>query len=330
VADDASVEPATAHRQAPGSGIPQSPGSLLGDPLTSFGKAVGLIAGAGVFVYVVGVVAFWQRMDDAGLQPQEVVASIPRDQLAVAGAREASLSLITGAAFALCLLGVYRAYARSRRSGASSGVGGRFATWMGDHAAGVVTAFFGVSCALVMPLSPANVLLLAVCLLTVYVGGSSARRRLKDDPRAYRTSIMAWAELAVGLSIAVFVVGFMRQREFPGGFACATVRLQDAAPERALYLGSTADAIIVGRPARGSPGVCGALGASRPSTVLVSRARIRQLELSAGPPPHPPSGSLLRKLGIPLECVSPVCRWRGDTFGVLDMLVPEGTHPGSG
>ena len=54
-------------------------------------------------MYLIGTAVLWQRVDDVGLPAQEVVAAIPRDQLAVAGARETLLSLVAGVFFAYFL-----------------------------------------------------------------------------------------------------------------------------------------------------------------------------------------------------------------------------------
>lgn len=61
----------------------ESPGVALKDPAASIGKIIGALAGAGLFLYLIGAMVLWQRLSRAHLQADEVIGAIPRDQVAV-------------------------------------------------------------------------------------------------------------------------------------------------------------------------------------------------------------------------------------------------------
>ena len=53
------------------------------------------------------------------------------------------------------------------------------------------------------------------------------------------------------------------------------------------------------------------------TTLLIARNRIERFMLTSGPKPNPPASSLLRRLGVPLDCLSPDCQVGSTRRGVL-------------
>ena len=113
--------------------------ALLEDAFGSFGKVVAAVTGAGIFLYLIGVAVLWLRLAAAGLQEQEVIAAIPRDQVAVLGAREALLSTLSGILFALFLYAFFRLFRVSEQLHTTKGVRGVLARWMRDRPALLLT-----------------------------------------------------------------------------------------------------------------------------------------------------------------------------------------------
>lgn len=304
---------------------------LLNDPLGSFGKLVGAVAGAGVFLYVIGVAVLWQRLARAGVQAQDVITAIPRDQLAVAGAREALVSIIAGAVFGLLCYAIYRVYGVSQRAVASNGVLGRCARWMSQRPQIVITLAVAGTCLPVGPFSMDGLLFLVVFLALVFLGTRSAHRSLIGDSQDYRTSRLPWLRLLAVLSAAVLLVSILRQREFPDPFSCATIAVQDNHEYTGLYLGLTSDVIILGRGRHAAISPCSrdsitksTTGVPAGTTLVVPRTKLEQVRLTDGPKPPAPTSSLLEKLGIPLQCVSPICQWNGERRSILQLIIPDG------
>ena len=52
-------------------------------------------------------------------------------------------------------------------------------------------------------------------------------------------------------------------------------------------------------------------------SLLIARNRIERLSLTTGPDPKPPASSLHRRLGVPLDCISPDCQVGSDRDGIL-------------
>lgn len=280
--------------------------ALLGDAFGSFGKVVAAVTGAGVFLYLIGVGVLWQRLAAAGLQQQEVVAVIPREQLAVLGAREALLSAIAGALFALFLYLMYRLFRLSQQVEATAGVRGFCARCVRERPALTMTVILGLYSALFVPLDTPGVLFLVLFLANIYLGFRSAHRSLIGELPDFRASIRPWLRVALGLAIAVFLVSISRQSQFPDAFPRATIKLGEGGLS-GQYLGSTSDAIVIG------------IGPDdQPKTKIVPRDSVKLLTLSRGAEPDRRGESLLRQLGVPLECLAPVCRWRDDTFNLLE------------
>jgi len=90
-----------------------------------------------------------------------------------------------------------------------------------------------------------------------------------------------------------------------------------------LYLGSTADTIVIGTPpdiARG-PRCAISSNRHRSQTWLIPRSSIEQIELLDGPRPCRPASSLLRLLGAKLECIALLCQLGEHRFSLLGPFV---------
>jgi hypothetical protein len=300
--------------------------ALWEDPLGSLGKIVGALAGAGVFLYLIGVGVLWERLASAGLQPQEVIAALPRDQIAVTGAREALLLSISGAIFGLYLYAFYRLFRACERVAPAGGLRARLAGQIRQRPAVVVTAMVAAWCAPLVPLSLHSVGPMLAFLAVVFVGLRSAHRSLIGKSQDFRTSRLPWLRVVAGLSASVLIVSIAHEREFPARFATAIVSTPDSV-RCGLYLGGTSDVVVLGeRPSdfKGRHIVCrprpGLPWAPRPrvaTTVMIPRDRIRDLELTRGPDPREPASSILDRLGVPLDCLTPDCRIGSTRHGLL-------------
>jgi hypothetical protein len=311
----------------------QSPARALVDgALGSLGKVVAAAAGAGVFLFLIGAAVLWRRVEDIGLQAQEIVSAIPRDQLAVAGARDALLSVVAGIVFGFFLHACYRVFRASQQVERSDGVGGRLARWMRERPAVVVTVVVAFGTWPFIPFDWGSALFHTLFLVNLFLGARSAHRSLTGEARDFRTSLVPWLRVALGLSIAVFLVSVWRPSEFTDRFPIATVTLEQVAgaakaaePVCGLYLGSTSDAVILAATAP-PPGAkqetkpsktCPPSRQTTGAAIIVARDKIAQIALTRQQLLRP-SPSLLRRLGVaPLECVAPVCQWKRKRFSAL-------------
>jgi hypothetical protein len=305
--------------------------ALLDEALGSFGKVVAALAGAGLFLYLIGAAVLWQRVDRAGLQAQEIVAAIPRDQLAVAGARDALLSLVAAALFGVFLYACYRLFRKSQQAMTTDdGIRDLPARWMRDRPALVVTTVVGIAFAPLVPLSASSVLFLALFLANLFLGARSAHRSLIGELRDFRTSLVPWLRVATGLTVAVFLVSVWRPSEFPDPFPSATVTLLDAAvsddetgadkgKKCGLYLGSTSDAIIL------ATSLCAPTAATTEAATVVARDRIANIELTRNLPEEPSASLLQRLVGVQAVCIPPVCQLGHERYTVLQPFAGETT-----
>jgi hypothetical protein len=268
----------------------------------------------------------WLRLAAAGLQEQEVVSAIPRDQLAVLGAREALLSTLSGILFALLLYAFFRLFRVSEQLQTTDGVRGVLARWMRHRPALLLTVVVGCWTVWFVPLDTPGTLFLILFLANIYFGFRSAHRSWIGELPDFRTSARPWLRVGLGLAIAVFLVSIARQSEFPDGFSQATISLRSDETFVGQYLGSTSDTIIIGQPER-VPRDCGDARreADAPAvTCILSRDDVKVITLSNGRRPSVPASSLLRRLGLlPLECLGPMCRWKSKTYSWLDPFVAD-------
>jgi hypothetical protein len=304
----------------------ESPGVALKDPAASIGKVIGALAGAGVFLYLIGAVVLWQRLSRAHLQADEVIGAIPRDQVAVLGAREVLLSAVAAASFALFLYGFYWLFRFSERRAGHDGVGGRVLRFMREKPAVLITAIAG-SLAVFGPCDAFEAALLVLFLVNVYLGMRSVHRSVIGELPDFRTSIRPWLRVAAGLAIAVLIASVARQHAFPDEFPMATVELSGPraaySPMRGLYLGSSGDTIILGVPRHLELGPrCEASQeqgrGNAPATYFLPRSDVERMTLMGGPERCRPPSSIARAVfHLPLECIAPLCEFDGGRARVL-------------
>ena len=294
----------------------------LKDPFGSFGKVVGAVAGAGVFVYLIGVVVLWERLAGAHLPAREVIAAIPREQVAVLGAREVFVSAIAGVFSALYLYAFYRLFRVSERAVAAGRVRGRFLHGMREHPAAVVTAVVAVL-GVAAPCDARGVVLFVVFLANTYLGVRSAHRSLIGELPDFRTSLRPWLRVVVGLAIAVFIISLARQHAFPEQFSVA--RINGAGPnDRDLYLGSTGNAIIIGRQPDPTGPRCPSHSHRPPAMLVIPYSGFKRITLTNGPGPCRAPSSILRFLGLAkIECIAVICEYGDDRFSLLGPFVAD-------
>jgi hypothetical protein len=288
----------------------------LKDPFGSFGKVVGAVAGAGVFVYLIGVVVLWERLASAHLPAREVIAVIPREQVAVLGAREVFVSAIAGVFSALFLYAFYRLFRVSERAVAAGGGRGRLLHRMREHPAAVVTAVVAVL-GVAAPCDVRGVVLFVVFLANTYLGVRSAHRSLIGELPDFRTSLRPWLRVVAGLAIAVFIISLERQHAFPERFSVARIYGSGPSDNRYLYLGSTGNAIVLGRPTALKGPRCPIRSHRPPKMLEVPYSGFKRITLTNGPRPCRAPSSILRFLGLAkIECIAVICEYGDHRFGL--------------
>lgn len=308
-------------------GLGKGPEGLL----VTYGKVASGLAGAGIVLYVIGVVVFWERLASRGFQAQEVIATLPREQIAVAGAREALVSAVAGAIGALVLYGVYRLLGTGEVAG-TRGVRAWLAKRMREHVAGTVTGLIFFLSVLIGPVTVTDIVCLPLFLLITFFGVRSIQRSLRIDKFAFKNHVRPWIVVTAGLVAAVFVVSVARQAEFPDQVALATVEL-DSGTVCGLYLGATSDVIVLGQPqdylVDFPKSGCGKDTKGAPATtLLVARRQIKRLSLTYPvKPPRAPTSSVLRAIGVPIDCIVPECQIGPKRWGVQELF---GRAQGSG
>lgn len=310
---------------------------LLADPLGSLGKVIGLAAGAGAFLYLIGVAVLWQRLGSAGLPEQEVLATIPRDQIAAAGIQEALLSAIAAALFGVGGFAGYQVFRLSERLATAAGPVGWAARGLAAHPVLALTAAMAALCLPLGPLSLIGLVFLGVTLVLVYFAARSAHRSLISESRDFHTSPTPWIRLAAALAAAVFIVSVVRQHEFPEELPVATITYVEGegkpfegAETCGLYLGTSSDSVILGLPTNQRfARRCGREPVERATTLVVARSTIASVALTEQDPPPQRAASLVARLGVlALECVSPVCRFDDESWSVLELFVPKDPEDG--
>jgi hypothetical protein len=295
----------------------------LKDPFGSFGKVVGAVAGAGVFVYLIGVVALWQRLAGAHLPAREVIAAIPREQVAVLGAREVFVSAIAGGLSALYLYAFYRLFRVSERAVAAGGVRGRLLHRMREHPAAVVTAVVAVL-GVAAPFDAHGVVLFVAFLANTYLGVRSAHRSLIGELPDFRTSVRPWLRVVAGLAIAVFIISLARQHAFPEQFSVAKINGAGLSHDRYLYLGSTDNAIVTGRQPDPTGPRCPTRGHRPAETLVIPYSGFKHITLTNGPRPCRAPSSILRFLGLAkIECIAVICDYGDDRISLLGHFVAD-------
>jgi hypothetical protein len=166
------------------------------------------------------------------------------------------------------------------------------------------------------PFDARGAVFLVLFLINLYFGMRSAHRSLIGELPGFRTSQRPWWRVALGLGIAIVIASLARQNEFPEQFAVAQVHFKPGTKIAAdlrtgylLYLGATPDTLVLGQPGAIKKGPdCTTTILPQPTrTLLVSRSSVESIELADGQQPCRPPSSLLRRLGIPIECIAPVC-----------------------
>jgi len=273
--------------------------------LDNTGKALSVAAGVGVFFYAAGYFVEWQRFKKGGLPSEQLLALLPRGQIAAAGVKELFISLVVGGAL-LALLGwgwVALVRATKKRRDTSP--------WA-DHLNRLLsrellfpTVVVGILTLLIVPFGKAGLIVAAILTLLFYYMLRLVNGFLHADGRHVKFPIWQFA-LAVGL--AAIVLTGARQWEFPEPRPEAEVVLKDDTVLAGTYVAADGDKLLIRR--KGRP----------PQLMVLSRGEIDRLRFWRSSFSFPREPSLLDRAlhglfgtEINLSCIPPECRWDEET-----------------
>jgi hypothetical protein len=274
--------------------------------LDNTGKALAAVAGVGVFFFAAGYFVQWQRFRRGGLPPEELLAVLPKGQVAAAGVKELFISLVFGGAL-LGILG-WGLVAIARRTQGSTGFLGRAVNWLFSRELLFPTFVVGGLTLLIVPLDKAGVIVtvfltaLFFCMLLLVqrfvTGGEDAKFPL-------------WQmSLAVGLT-AIVLTG-ARQWEFPEPRPKAIVYLDGGGTIEGAYIASDADKVLIRR----------GRGREPPVLTVVNSDEVARLRLWKDPFAFERDPSLLDGIAhelfgtdLSFSCIPPECRWDDTRLG---------------
>jgi hypothetical protein len=294
----------------------------FGEFFDSLGKALAVVAGLAIVVYIIGGLGMYARLQRQGLPPEAIVPEIPRERLALLGLTQLLVTVVLG------LLLVWLARRVPAREPQES-----WRVWWQRVVAN--WAFMAASVAgflIVVLLAPwsVNGVLLIVLLLVAFVWFLGWGRRV--DPIVV---------FAVALAVAVgFTV--LRQLEFPTPHTMATVTLTprgaelvpearlveeavllegadgtelEAGPQaenrviRGRVLVTTDSELLLGWESQVQRLQETETGEQDLTLLRIPRSRVGELAYDAQKDPVTFSDSVVGKLGGPdLKCLIPICQ----------------------
>ena len=274
-----------------GNATPKDTLKDLGGAFDNVGKIAAGIATVGGVAYIVALLVVGLRLHDAGLPSDEVLSTVPRDQLVVAGTFEL-LATLVGAAILVVLAVLSRRLL-------------------------VVQVLMILVLAVILPVS-----LLGLVWL-VATGALVALFRFWVHPPV--------AAVIVVVALAAVALTLTRQAVFPTPFAGATVALKTEGgsdggqavrepPIAGKYIGATSTDVLVGVNGKQRKAVEKMLQGSKvaDSLVMIPRARIDQVVLSSSRRPVEPPESLAARAGLEITCLIPTCR-----LGDRSLVTPQ-------
>ena len=275
--------------------------------LDNTGKALAAVAGVGVFFFAAGYFVQWQRFKRGGLPPEEVMALLPKGQVAAAGVKELFISLVFGGAL-LGIVGWGMVTAARLTQGKTKGLGG-FIHRLFSRELLFPTAVVGVFTLVIVPWDKSGVIAafiltaLFLCMLFLVqrflTGGSGAKFPL-------------WQMcLAVGLT-AIVLTG-ARLWGYPEARAEAIVFLDDGSTIEGAYVGSDSGKVLI---RKGPP----------PHLMILSGDEIVRMRLWKSTYAFERDPSLVDEVileglfnanpNLNFSCIPPECRWDNNTrFG---------------
>ncbi|HEX2097107.1 MAG TPA: hypothetical protein VHF50_07055 [Solirubrobacterales bacterium] len=271
--------------------------------LDNTGKALAVLAGLGTFFFAAGYYVQWQRFKRGDLPSEEVLALLPRGQIAAAGVKELFISIVFGGA----LLAVFGwglvAVARATEGN------WRVLRWLGDRLSSreflLPTAFVGFVNIMIVPWSKTGcIVALTLTLLFLFIlflvqrflcGGREAKFPL-------------W-QLALAVGLAAIVLTGARLWEFTEPRPGAIIQLVRGDAIEGTYVASDSNTILmrVGRT-EDSP----------PRLIVLRKDDVKKVELWKSPFVFERAPSLVDKAAAifgwdpEFSCIPPECRV-GDT-----------------
>lgn len=277
----------------------------LSSSLDNTGKALAAVAGVGVFFYAAGYFVQWQRFKRGGLPPEELLALLPRGQIAAAGVKELFISFVFGGAL-LAILGWGLVWVARLTKGRTKGVAG-FLNRLLSRELLFPTAVVGTLTLLIVPWGKAGVfvavILTALFLLALFL----VQRFLKGGDDA---KFPLW-QLSLAVALAAIVLTGARQWEFPEPRPKATVYLESGRTMTGTYVTSDADKVLIRR------------GGDPPYLTVLDRDEVERVRLWRSSYAFPRAPSLIDRLAhtvigteLDFSCIPPECRWGDNTrFG---------------
>jgi hypothetical protein len=285
---------------------PQAPAKIgqgVGDRVTkavdNTGKALGALAGFGVFFFATGYLVEWQRMKRGGLPPEQVLPLVPKTQIAAAGVRELAVSLLLGGSILILLMFVMVWLVKL-----TDARKGRFAQGLNhllEKEVAVATVLIGIVSVLIVPFDALGLLVAATVTGLFCYGLHLVRGFLAAGEEA---QFPLW-QLTAAIALAAIVLIGIRQHEFPEPRAMAIAVLKDGKRLKVAYVSSDSDKILLRRQ-----------HGERPTELLVvHESDLASLRMIKSTYVYPPDGSLLDGIvglvdpGFKLSCIPPECRW---------------------
>jgi hypothetical protein len=280
-------------------------GARFGEFFDSLGKALAVVAGLAIVVYIIGGLSMYARLQRQGLLAEAVVPEIPRERLAVLGLTQLLVTIILG------LLLVWAARRLPAR-----GAGELWSEWwprVRGSKAFLVAAVVVVAAALLITPVSWNGALSAVLVLGALCWFLAWGRRV--DP-------LLLFLVALGVAVAFTV---LRQLEFPTQLSPGTVILTEKGAERvpeavngeidARVIAFTDDEVLLGYESPEQIAREDVTGQQEDLVLLrIPRKSVATIAYDLPKDPVSFSESLPETLfGYPkLKCLPPTCQWGHD------------------
>jgi hypothetical protein len=269
------------------------------------GKALAVVAGFGVFFYAAGYFVEWQRFRRGGLPPEEVLALLPRGQIAAAGVKELFISLVFGGAL-LATLG-WGLVSLARRAQGNDSLWARVVNRLFSRELLFPTLLVGGLTLLIVPLDKAGAIV-SVILTALFFCMLLLLKRFVDD--GDDAEFPLW-QLLLAVGLAAIVLTGARQWEYPEARPEAIVYLTGGRTLEGAYVASDSDKILIRRA--GSP----------PQLTVFSEGKVARLRLRRSTYAFKRDPSLVGKAidalfgaDLNFSCIPPECRWASNTrFG---------------
>jgi hypothetical protein len=273
--------------------------------LDNTGKALAVVAGVGAFFYAAGYFVEWQRFKKGGLPSEQLLALLPRGQIAAAGVKELFISLVFGGAL-LALLG-WGLMALTRATKRMAGEK-RWARWLYlllSRELVFPTAVVGLVTLAIVPFDKAGLIVTAILTALFYYTLYLVRAFLAEDGGKARFPI--W-RLALAVGLAAMVLTGARQWEYPEARPETEVFLKDETILTGTYVTMDGDKVLIRR--RGNPTRLTIVGRDE-----IDRVRFWKSSFAFPREPSLLDGALHQLFGtdINLSCIPPECRWDGDS-----------------